>query len=127
MKFSDEIKELLLSAPSKALATNDKTGTNINVVPVSSVKIVEDKIWLIDYFFSKTKSNLKNNPNVALVFWSGLKGYQIKGKIAYLTQGDDFETATKWIATIHPNRIVKGLLVLTSQEIFDISINNKRI
>ena len=33
-------------------------------------------------------------------------GYQIKGNVHYLTSGDDFETATQWIAKKYPNRIV---------------------
>lgn len=69
MNFSKVIIESLINANSKALATSFDNQTN--VVPVSTVKVVERKIWLIDYFFKKTKSNFLNNPKVALTFWTG--------------------------------------------------------
>ena len=125
MKLTQEQQIILLNAEAKALATSTKN--DVNVVPVSSVKVVENNIWLIDYFFDKTLKNIKENPNVALTFWIGLRGFQLKASTTYLTKGNDFEKATQWISEIHPNRIVKGLLILSLKEIFDISINNKRI
>lgn len=125
MKLSEEIKTVLLHAEAKALATSTKN--EINVVPVSSVKIVDNKIWLIDYFFNKTQQNVLENPKVALTFWIGLKGYQLKATTTYLTKGTDFNAATKWIAGVHPNRTVKGLLVLSTDAVFDISIHNKQL
>ncbi|MCF6296857.1 MAG: pyridoxamine 5'-phosphate oxidase family protein [Flavobacteriaceae bacterium] len=125
MDLSQEVIQILLNAEAKALAT--VANNEVNVVPVSSVKVVDSKIWLIDYFFDKTLSIIQQNPNVALTFWVGLRGYQIKAKVNYLIEGAEFITATNWIAEIHPNRIVRGLLVLETQEIFDISIHNKRI
>lgn len=96
-------------------------------MPVSSVKVVDGNIWLIDYFFDKTRMNIKINPNVALTFWIGLRGFQIKATVDYETEGEDFKTATKWITNEHPNRLVEGLLILHITEVFDISIHNKRI
>jgi len=89
--------------------------------------VVDGNIWLIDYFFDKTRTNIKANPNVALTFWIGLRGFQIKATVDYKRDDKDFKTATKWIAKEHPNRLVKGLLVLHIKEVFDISIHNKRI
>jgi len=125
MELTQEIQTVLLNAEAKALATF--SNNDINVVPVSSVKVVGGKIWLIDYFFDKTRSNIQENPNVALTFWIGLRGYQVKARTNYLTKGTDFETATKWIASVHSNRIVKGVLILDTTAIFDISIHNKQI
>ncbi len=82
---------------------------------------------MINCFFDKTHSNIKHNSNVALTFWIGLRGYQIKAKTDYLTKESDFDIATNWIAQIHPNRIVKGLLLLDTVSVFDISIHNKQI
>lgn len=125
MELTQEQKTILLNAEAKALATSAKN--DLNVVPVSSVKVVENNIWLIDYFFDKTLKNIKENPNVALTFWIGLRGFQVKATTKYLTKGDDFKKAVNWISEIHPNRIVKGLLVLIVDQVFDISINNKRL
>ena len=123
--ITDEIKSLLLCADAKALATFDND--DINVVPVSSIKVVENEIWLIDYFFNKTRSNIKNNPKVALTAWIGLRGCQIKASANYLTEGSLFEEAKKWISKEHPNRLVCGLVVLSPTEIFDTSIHNKQL
>jgi len=125
MDLPQEVIQILLNAEAKALATVYNNA--INVVPVSSVKVVDNKIWLIDYFFDKTRSNIQQNSKAALTFWLGLRGYQIKANTTYIVEGLAFDTATKWIAEIHPNRIVKGLLILETQEIFDISIHNKQI
>ncbi|MCF6350402.1 MAG: pyridoxamine 5'-phosphate oxidase family protein [Flavobacteriaceae bacterium] len=125
MIITKEIQEILLNSPAKALATY--ADNDVNVVPVSSVKLVDGKIWLIDYFFHKTRLNIIANPNIALTFWVDLKGYQIKAKVNYVTSGKAFDNAKKWIANIHPNRIIKGLLVLDTYAIFNISIHNKRI
>ncbi len=91
MKLPQEVTQILLNAEAKALATS--YNNNINVVPVSSVKIVNNKIWLIDYFFNKTSANIKQNPNVALTFWIGLRDFQIKGETTYLTSGELFNKA----------------------------------
>lgn len=124
-EISQEIKNTLLLAEAKALATFSQN--DINVVPVSTVKVVANKIWLIDYFFNKTRTNIKENTNVSLTFWIGLKGYQIKAKATHLTKGDDFNKAKNWISKEHPNRNVKGLVVLKPTEIFNISIHNKQL
>lgn len=124
MILTENIKKILLNADGKALATFSKD--NLNVVPVSSVKVVEDKIWLINYFFNKTIQNIKNNSHVALAFWKGFEGYQIKGEVTYVTEGSMFEEAKTWIAGILPERVVKGLLIVTPDEIFDVSASKDK-
>ncbi len=118
MKIDENIEKFILSAESKALATY---GTNINVVPVSSIRIVEGKIWLINYFLDKTLANILLNPSVSLVCWKKMMGYQIKGNVEYITDGEYFDNATSWIKEQLPDRVVKGLLILTPEEIYDIA------
>ncbi len=113
------IEQFILSADAKALGTH-KDG-DLNVVPVSSVKIVDDKIWLINYFMDKTLENILSNNNVALVCWRKMMGYQIKGTVSYITEGEDFDRAVVWIKSVLPERIVKGLIILTPKEIYDVS------
>lgn len=113
------IEEFILSAEAKALATY--SNDNLNVVPVSSIKIIEGKIWLINYFMDKTLSNILENRSVALVCWRKMMGYQIKGVVSYVTSGQDFDEAVKWIKSVLPDRVVKGLIIITPNEIHDIS------
>ncbi len=113
------IEKFIVSADSKALATCAKGG--LNVVPVSSIKVVGGKIWLINYFMDKTLANILENNNVALVCWKKMMGYQIKGLVSYETEGEDFNLAVDWIKAILPERVVKGLIILAPKEIYDIS------
>lgn len=117
--MTKEIQDLILNADGKALGTYGPEG--LNVVPVSSVKIREDKIILVNYFFGKTLENIKENKEVSLSAWKGLEGFQIKAEAEYQEEGDLFQEITAWIKDTLPDRIVKGVLILSPKEIFDVS------
>jgi predicted pyridoxine 5'-phosphate oxidase superfamily flavin-nucleotide-binding protein len=117
--LSPTISEALHTAEAKALATSGPGG--INVVPVSMIKVNDDSIWLFDFFMDKSAKNVELSPQVALTAWSGMKGVQIKGTAEYLTSGPDFEEAVRFVASENPSRVVKGLIILSPTEIFDIS------
>jgi len=119
MKLSPQVIEGILQADSKAFATNGKNG--INVVPVSTIRIVDDKILLMNYFLGKTLDNIAENPHVALSCWRGLKGYQIKGTVLYVADGDIFEEAKEWVEKNVLNRKLKGLLIITPENVYDVS------
>ena len=119
MEISENIKEMLLNADGKALATLGEKG--LNVVPVSSIKVKDNKIILVNYFFGKTLQNIKENKDIALTAWKDLEGFQIKAEAEYQEEGELFEEVTQWIKETLPDRIVKGILVLTPTEVFDIS------
>lgn len=113
------IEDFIVSADSKALATYGEGG--LNVVPVSSLQVRNGNIWLINYFMEKTLANILSNDTVALVCWRKMMGYQIKGQVSYVTSGPEFDEAVSWIKSLLPDRVVKGLLVLTPKEIHDVS------
>lgn len=113
------VMKFIEQAESKALATFGATG--LNVIPVSSLKIVNNKIWLINYFMDKTLQNILANKDVALVCWTKMMGYQIKGTVEYLTEGPEFDQAVAWIHEMLPERVVKGLLILTPSEVHDVA------
>lgn len=119
--MEDNVKKFLLVADSKALATY--ADGDINVVPVSTIMVESDEIWLVDYFMNKTIKNILQDENVSLTAWKDLFGYQIKCKAKYETGGEKFEKVVAWIKGILPERIVKGILVLTPKEVFDIAPN----
>ena len=123
MKLNSQVADLLLSADSKALATFGPN--NINVVPVSTIRIVDGGIWLMNYFFNKTAENILSNPYVSLVGWRGYDGYQIKGHDLYITEGPKYNDAKKWEEEKLKDRVLKGLLILSPEEIYDISPNSK--
>lgn len=121
MKIPEHIAEALRNAEHKALATYGKHG--INVVPVSTIFVEKEEIRLIDYFFKKTAENLKKNPAVALVCYSSLDGYQIKGTCKYLTKGKVFSRIRKWAAQKYPDRTVSGVLSITPERIYTVGAN----
>lgn len=58
------VKEFLLTANGKALATNGPNG--LNVIPVSTIFTEGNNIVLVDYFMKKTLQNILENKNVSL-------------------------------------------------------------
>ncbi len=120
MKIATEVQTALLQAEGKALATYSAE-SGINVVPVSSVKVVDDKVVLVNYFFGQTVKNVEENPEVALTFWSGLAGYRLKAKAEHQTEGEVFDLVTSWIKETIPSRVVRGVLVLEPTALYDIS------
>ncbi len=114
-----DVEAFILSAEAKVLATY--ANGSINAVPVSSITVRNGSIWLINYFMDKSLSNMLSNNNVSLVCWKKMIGYQIKGTVSYLTEGKEFDEAVAWIQSLLPERVVKGLIILSPKEIYDVS------
>lgn len=117
--FSSTVRDILTTATAKALATNGSA--DINVIPVSMIKVNDDTIWLFDFFMDKTAQNLRTNTQVALTAWTDMKGVQVKADAQYITDGDEFTEAVAWVKEQNPARTVKGLIILTPTKIHDIS------
>ncbi|MCA9363070.1 pyridoxamine 5'-phosphate oxidase family protein [Candidatus Kaiserbacteria bacterium] len=119
MKISPKISDIVRTAKAKALATVGDDG--VNVVPVSTIKVNDSSIWLFDFFMKKTTENIKENKSVGLACWTDLTGVQIKAEVEYVNEGELFTEATAWVKNECPDRVVKGLLILTPTQICDIS------
>ena len=61
--------------------------------PKFLLKAENDKVYLADYVFGKTWSNLQENPLVSLTIldYDSLIGYQFNGEAGLLTEGDDYD------------------------------------
>lgn len=118
------IQKFLLAAESKALATVSPQGI-INVIPVSTLKIRDNKIILMNYFMGKTQENITQNNYIALVAWSDMFGYQIKGPVDYITTGELYEEMKNWVNITFPERNLYGLLAINPKEIYDIAPDKK--
>ena len=119
MHITQTVKTILETASAKALAT--KSVEDVNVVPVSMIRVNESDIWLFDFFMDKTVRNARITTVVALTAWEGMKGIQIKGDITHVTEGDVFTESVAWVQSQNPDRVVKGVLVLKPNAIFDVS------
>jgi len=124
-KMTDRMKEMFEKVHEVVLATATADGTP-NVVPVGSKKIINDETILIsNQFLNKTLANLKSNPKVAVSFWDGFEGYQLKGTVTIETTGKRFEETARWIEDLG-NKIgfplkSKGAVILNIEEIYGIA------
>lgn len=110
MKINQAQKELI-EGKVLAFATCD-LNNKPNVIAVTSAKVIgEDQILLTDNYMNKTKQNLTQNPQAALVVWSEdeEEGYQFKGIVEYLIEG-------KWKKFFDCRRRLNGLNHQNSSE-----------
>ncbi len=124
-KMTDRMKELFEKVPAAVVATATPDGEP-NAVPVGAKKIIDDETILIsDQFLNKTLANMKSNPRVALSFWEGHEGYQLKGSITIETSGKRYEETAKWVEEMgnkagFPLKS-KGAVILKIEEIYGLA------
>ena len=123
MKIPQEIKQFFDQVPVMALSTVDEKGIP-NVSAIASKIIIDDEtIWTIDTFHNKTLHNIEQNGNVAIALWKDSVGYQIKGKATHYTKGELFEEGKKWILTLKPQKIVKGVIEIKITDLYYLTPN----
>ena len=115
----NQYKDVIENAEGRALATVGEDG--VNVVALSMARVHDGKVCAFNFFMDKTAANVQQNPKVALSCWQGLNGIQVKGTVEYITEGEHFDEAVEWVKGQNPDRVVKGLIVLTPEVIFDLS------
>ncbi len=96
-KMNARIKELFEKVQAAVLSTASADGMP-NAVPVGAKRVIDEETILIsDQFLNKTRINLDANPQVAVTFWEGHEGYQIKGRATVETHGERFDETALWI------------------------------
>lgn len=121
-EMTNRMKELFQNVPTAILATATSDGSP-NAVPVGAKQIIDDETVLIsDQFFNKTLANMKSNPKVAVSFWEGHEGYQLKGTVTIETSGKRYEETAKWIEELgnkagQPLKS-KGVVIVKIDEIY---------
>ena len=124
-KMTKRMMEIFNNVHTAVLATATSDG-NPNAVPVGAKKIMDDETGLIsDQFFGKTLANMKTNPKVAVTFWEGHEGYQLKGTVTIETSGSRFEETAKWIEEMGAKAGFplksKGAVILKIDEIYAVA------
>ena len=95
--LDEKMKEIFKQQGIFVFGTAGKDGVP-NVVPIGAIKILDDETILVsDQFFNKTLKNLKENPKIAISFWKGREGYQIKGDAEVLTEGALYQETNEWM------------------------------
>jgi hypothetical protein len=84
-------------------------------IAVACVKVMNNKIIITDNFMKETKSNLKNNTNISLIFWGSKGGYELRGNANYFSSGKwmDFVRNIKENKSFKP----KGAIVISINKI----------
>ena len=124
-QMTDRMREIFNKVPTVVLSTATIDGIP-NAVPVGAKKLVDgETILFSDQFFKKTLANLKSNPRVAVLFWDGHEGYQLKGTVTIETAGSRFEETVRWIEELS-SRVgfplkSKGVIVMKIEEIYSVS------
>ena len=72
----------------------------------------------------KTRNNVRQDPRVALAFWKGFDGVQVKGTIVYESEGDRFGHHADKLKEEHPDRQLCGVLVFTPEKLYDLAPKN---
>ncbi len=124
-KMTERMQEVFNKVPIVLLSTATSDGIP-NAVPVGAKKIVDaETIIVSDQFFKKTLANMKSNPRVAVTFWDGFEGYQLKGFVTIENSGTRFEETARWIDELS-SRVgfplkSKGAVIVKIEEIYSVS------
>jgi predicted pyridoxine 5'-phosphate oxidase superfamily flavin-nucleotide-binding protein len=124
VKIPEEIKSFMTGKPGW-VATASKDGMP-NVAIKGSLRIVDDEhIMFADLFSLKTRKNLLENPQVAVMVFDGesRKGYSLKGHAELISQGplyDQMVEALKQAPMKFPPP--KYVVKITIEAIFDQSV-----
>ena len=124
-KMTERMKELFDKVRPMVLSTASIDRIP-NAVPVGAKKIIDDETILIsDQFLNKTLANMKANPKVAVTYWEGREGYQLKGTVTIETTGQRFEETAEWIEEMSNKAGFplksKGALIIKIEEIYGIA------
>ena len=124
-QMTERIQTLFAKVPAVVLCTATADGIP-NAVPVGAKKIIDAETILIsDQFLNKTLANMQNNPRVAVTFWEGHEGYQLKGTVIIETSGERFEQTARWIddlsAKVGFPLKSKGAVIMKIEEIYAVA------
>lgn len=125
IKMNEQVKELLTKQRTIVLATAAPNGIP-NVVPIHSKHIIDDEtIMITNQFMNKTLKNMQKNPQVAITFWEGIRGYQIKGNCVIENSGELYEKAVNGVAAYAKSKNVSlkcnGIILIKVTEVYDVS------
>lgn len=113
----EDIKDKLEQA-TIAVSTVNSENKPYGIV-IMSAKVKDNKIIITNNYMKTTIDNIKNNPNICLVFWEGEKGWRVSGKAEHFDSGKWFD----FVKSLHENKKYnpKGVLVIEIEEIRELA------
>ncbi len=101
------------------LATASSEGIP-NVVPIGFARPIDNgSILIADNYMNKTRKNIEENPNVAIVTKDAQKNpYQFKGKAEIVESGKIFDEVVEWAQNVMTKLNPKAAIVVKLTEIY---------
>ncbi len=119
MLLPDPIKDIFITEKCHQLGTCSKGGIP-NVCYVGAKFLTDDgTIVIVDNYMLKTKDNVLENPNISLLMRRGGEAYQLKGHCTYVTEGDIYEEARKWMKARGEKYPAKGALIIEVETVYN--------
>jgi len=103
------------------LATASSEGIP-NVVPIGFARPIDNgSILIADNYMNKTRKNIEENPNVAIVTKDAQKNpYQFKGKAEIVESGKIFDEVGEWAQNVMTKLNPKAAIVVKLTEIYSV-------
>lgn len=119
MLLKNEVAEIFENEAYHQFATSSPDGKP-NICNIGGKFIRDDgKIVIVDNFMKKTIANLKENPEIAILIRREKESYQIKGTARYLTSGEEYDQAYKWIKAKGDKYPAKGAIIVTIHSVYN--------
>jgi uncharacterized protein len=103
------------------LATASSEGIP-NVVPIGFARPIDNgSILIADNYMNKTRKNIEENPNVAIVTKDAQKNpYQFKGNAEIFESGKIFDEVVEWAQNVMTKLNPKAAIVVKVTEIYSV-------
>ncbi len=103
------------------LATASSEGIP-NVVPIGFARPIDNgSILIADNYMNKTRKNIEENPNVAIVTKDAQKNpYQFKGTAEIFDSGKIFDEVVEWAQNVMTKLNPKAAIVIKVTEIYSV-------
>ena len=103
------------------LATTSSEGIP-NVVPIGFARPIDDgNILIADNYMKKTRKNIEENPNVALVTKDAQKNpYQFKGTAEIFESGKIFDEVVEWAQNVMSKLNPKAAIVVKITDVYSV-------
>ena len=103
------------------LATTSSEGIP-NVVPIGFARPIDDgNILIADNYMKKTRKNIEENPNVALVTKDAQKNpYQFKGPAEIFESGKIFDEVVEWAQNVMSKLNPKAAIVVKITDVYSV-------
>ena len=119
MFLKKEVADIFENEPYHQFATASNDGKP-NICNIGAKFIRDDgKIVIVDNFMKKTIANLQKNSEIAILIRKEKESYQIKGTALYLTSGEEYDQAYKWMKAKGDKYPVKGAIIIAIHSVYN--------